>query len=483
MSAIEGLPTESSSPGRAQPERLARGVLSTFDIAASTLANIAPAMSFYFGFAFIVATSGIAAPLTVIAAAIAIALLGNTVSQFSMVKPSTGSFVSFIGSTFGGYAGVVAAVVTTCGYIIAISSVIAISGAWTETILNHYFSVNIPWQIFTLILTVGAGLLITAGAKPSTKVAGLAFLFELVLLLGVSVVLLIQHSGHINAQPFNPSNLHNGFSGLSLGFPLCIYLFIGWESSVALAEESHDPRHAVPRAVFLSVAVIAVVYIFLTYSTVVGFDQNAGALTASDVPFVTAATGVGSLVLFLCYIAGFTSILGSLIGATNAQARILFSAGREGLLPSVVGRVTAKQRTPYMAFIVFLGIGLGLSFIFGSSGGTAGAINFFGQISTLGTMLILVAYLFTNLALPFYMRRHHADRFNMFTHLVLPLLGVFAVGFPLEQLAKPGQEAPFNLYPWIALGVIIVGAIYAAYVYRKDPTISERVGSIVADVE
>jgi hypothetical protein len=47
-----------SLPARPAPARLARGVLSDFDIAAATLANIAPAMSFYFGFALIVSTAG-----------------------------------------------------------------------------------------------------------------------------------------------------------------------------------------------------------------------------------------------------------------------------------------------------------------------------------------------------------------------------------------------------------------------------------------
>ncbi|MDQ6841416.1 MAG: hypothetical protein M3025_03195 [Actinomycetota bacterium] len=130
---------------RPAPARLARGVLSDFDIAAATLANIAPAMSFFFGFATIVTAAGIAAPLTVIAAAIAIALLGNTLAQFSRSHPSSGSFVTFIGKAFGGYAAVVSAVVLCVGNIIAVAAVVAISGGWTHTILSHYLSIDIPW--------------------------------------------------------------------------------------------------------------------------------------------------------------------------------------------------------------------------------------------------------------------------------------------------------------------------------------------------
>ncbi len=470
----------SARPAARPPARLARGVLSSFDIAAATLANIAPAMSFYFAFATIVTTAGIAAPLTVIAAAIAIALLGNTLSQFSRSQPSTGSFVTFIGRALGGYAAVVTAVVLCVGYIIAVAAVVAISGGFTQTILNHYLSINIPWQILSAVLTLGALALIIGGAKPSTKVAAAFFAFELVLLIVIGVALLIQHSGHINLQPLNPSNLHRGFSGLSLGFPLAVFLFVGWENSAAMAEETADPRASVGRAIFASIALVAVVYVFLSYATVVGFDDKAGPLTSSTVPFVDAAGGVASFLAFLAYLAGFTSICSSLISATNSQARIIFSSGREGLLPAVTARLTERGRTPWVAFLIYLGLALGLSYVFGWN---TNPVTFFGEIATLGTILIALTYLVANLALPVYFRRFHPDHFSPVTHLVLPLLGAAAIAYPLYELVKPGQPAPFNKYPLISLGVLLVALIYGAVVYGRDRTLGERVGSIVADAD
>src|SRR5689334_24770891 len=118
MVATLRTPETTGIAGRPEPARLARGVLTNFDISAATLANIAPAMSFFFGFALIVETAGVAAPLTIIVAGIAIALLGNTLTQFSRSRPSTGSFVTFIGRVFGGYSAVVAAVVLGAGYIL-----------------------------------------------------------------------------------------------------------------------------------------------------------------------------------------------------------------------------------------------------------------------------------------------------------------------------------------------------------------------------
>src|SRR6202034_4800406 len=93
--------TEAVAPPALDDGRLARGVLNDVDIAALTLADMAPAMSFFFSFATIVATAGIAAPLTVIAATVAIALLGNTISQFSRSRASTGSLRTVLRGAVG----------------------------------------------------------------------------------------------------------------------------------------------------------------------------------------------------------------------------------------------------------------------------------------------------------------------------------------------------------------------------------------------
>jgi amino acid transporter len=133
-----------------------------------------------------------------------------------------------------------------------------------------------------------------------------------------------------------------------------------------------------------------------------------------------------------------------------------------------------------VAFIVYLGLALGLTYVFGWN---TDPVTFFGEIATLGTILIAFTYLVANLALPVYFRRFHPERFNPVTHLVLPLLGAAAIAYPLYQLVKPGQPAPFNHYPLIALGVLVVALIYGAIVYRRDPSLGQRVGSIVADAD
>src|SRR5437762_11607338 len=114
-------PVEGKTLGPVEVPRLQRGALGLIDIATSTMANIAPAMSFFFSSALIVQAAGIASPLIIVAAAIAIALLGNTLAEFSRAFPSTGSFITFIGTTFGPVIAVTTTIVVSLGYIFAIS--------------------------------------------------------------------------------------------------------------------------------------------------------------------------------------------------------------------------------------------------------------------------------------------------------------------------------------------------------------------------
>jgi amino acid transporter len=477
--------TETKAPESA--ERLHRGALGLVDISASTMANIGPAYSFYFGFAGIVLAAGLGSPLVLIVAIVAIALLGNTLSQFSRAHPSTGGFITFVGKSFGGTSAVTTALVAGIGYIIAISSVLVISGGFLSIMIQYYTGTNIPWIIFSALFTAGAMFMMFRGVAVSTKLAGFFFGFELLVLLVVSVALLIKNGGHLSGVPFQPSHVLNGFSGLGLAFPLSIYLFIGWENSAALAEETNNPRRNVPRAVFLSIAFMALTYLLVAYATVSGFHYSAAALTAPLIPFISAAHGVATWLAFIGYLAGLTSTLGVLIAAVNSQCRLIFNAGREGLLPRWIGYVHPVRRTPVNAIIAFVGIagaitlGWALGHWIGGHGNTLSALNFFFESSTMGTIMILFVYAAANVALPFYYRKYRPAEFNLVKHIVLPALGVIAIAIPIYYLFKPGQPDPYDWFPWVALGLIVVSILYSIWLVRRDPGLGDRVGSIIAD--
>ncbi|WP_159774461.1 APC family permease [Streptomyces sp. HM190] len=482
-------PLSPPGPADGAPQRLRGGVLGMADIAAATMANVGPAMSFFFGFAFLATTAGVASPLTIAAAGVAVALLGNTLAEFSRAHPSAGSFITFVGRTFGPVSAVTTALLAAVGYIIAMAGVVSISGGFVQITLHHYTGVDLPWIIWTLLLTGLAVVLMLRGVVVSTKWAGYFFGAEMLVLVVVSVAALVEHRGALSFDPFLPSRISDGFKGLAAGFPLAVYLFIGWENSAALAEETENPRRNVGRAVFSSVAIMTVSYILFAYATVTGFGYDVNALGDSRIPFIEVADDTLGALAFLAYLGGLTSTLGVLIAGINSQARLVFNAGREGLLPSFFGYVHPTRRTPNNAIVTFTAVALliiggwGLGHLLGPGGGPMNPVVFFTESSTLGAILILLVYLASNIALPLYYRRYRPQEFRVVRHLLLPAVGTVAILVPLYYLAKPGQPAPYNWFPYAAIATLLAAVGYATLLVRRDPALAERVGSIVADAD
>jgi amino acid transporter len=460
--------------------RLRRNALTASHIVASTLASIAPAMSFFFGFAVIVQGAGLAAPLTILIAMVVILFLTNTIAEFSRFTPSTGSFVTFTGKAFGPSVGTAVSVFITFGYIVAASTVVSIAGTWIAETLKLFVGVSIHWAILTVLISVASGWLVMRGVALSTLWSGIFFYFEVGLLILGSILMLVAHRSFLTLAPFRISNLSGGLAGLGAGFPLAVYLFIGWENSASLAEETENPRRDIPRALVTCTLAIGIFYMFLAYATTVAFKMDAHALSASRIPFLDGLRSSASALLIVAYIAGVTSILGSLIGLVNSQARILFNSGREGLLPEFLGKIHPRHQTPHIALCIFLIIAVALILGVGLLGKVA-PMDYFGYAGTLGAIPIILTYMLTNLALPIYVIRHHRSELNLFRHVLLPIVGTLIMLFPLWGLIQPGQPWPFNIFPRIALGALCVSVIYGILIARLSPGLAARIGVYVAD--
>jgi amino acid transporter len=460
--------------------RLKRDALGLPQIVASTLANIAPAMSFFFGFGLIVSGAGVAAPLTILVAMVVVLFLTNTLAEFSKYRPSTGSFVTFIGMAFGPVAGAAASIFVVFGYVVAASSVVVISGGWAHDTLKLFLGLNIPWQLLSLLETGLVGILVSRGVALSTTWAAVFFYFELALLLIGAITMLVVNAGHLSLAPFEWSHLSGGLKGIGLGFPIAIYLFIGWENSATLAEETRDARRNIPRALIIGTLSIGILYMFLAYATEIAFHNNATAIGKADIPFVDAFKASAASFLIIAYLAGVTSIFSSLLGLTNSQARILFSSGREGLLPRFFGKIHPQHRTPFVAMWSYVLVALGIVIFFGWN---IKPVDLFGETGSLGTIPVILTYLTTNIALPVYMLRHHRNEFNPVKHALIPILGTILMLFPLWGLIQPGQPYPYNIYPWAALGVLVLSIIYGLSLAKRDPDLVQKIGSYVADEE
>jgi amino acid transporter len=464
-------------PGAGGPDsgggRLKSGQLGTWDLTVSTVANIGPGIDFYFAFGVIVVTAGVAAPLTIVAAGIAVVFLATTVAEFTRAEPSAGSFITYVETGLGPRAGVVTALLVTVGYTVAMTGVFTMSGGLLAMTLAHYTSLNVPWGPLSLVLTIAAIWVTAKGVKLSTSVIGVALVAQVAVMLTVCVAALVAQRRHLSAAPFSWAHLTGGLTGLSTGFPLALYMFIGWENGPALAEECRDPERTVPRALYISIAIAAVLFVLFAYATVTGFGDNVSSIGRSSVPFLAVADHDLGGAAVLAWVAGILSVLAALVAGSSSQARMLYDGGRSGLLPARLGRLRQPSETPVSALIVMAVAGLGLIgawWIIHLVTGHTGAMNpvgLYAESSTMGT--IVIVYLLTNLSLPVFMWRRHRSMFSPIRHVAVPVLGSAVLVVPFIELCEPGQPSPYSAFPFIALGLVAVAAAIAWLTVHRHP--------------
>jgi amino acid transporter len=457
-------------------DRAKSGQLGTADVTVSTVANIGPGIDFYFAFGVIAVTAGVAAPLTVLAAGVAVVLLAFTVAEFTKVEPSAGSFITYVETGLGPRAGVATALMVAVGYTVAIAGVFTMSGGMVALTVAHYTSWHPAWEPLTLLLTVGAVSLTLRGVRLSTTAVGLAVLMQVGVMIVVCVIVLVDQRAHLSGVPFSWAHLTGGLGGLSAGFPLALYMFIGWENGPALAEESRDPKRTIPRALYISIAVGVTLFVFFAYATITGFHYNVSSIGRSSVPFLTVADHYLGGPAIAAWIAGIVSVLATLIAGANSQARMLFDGGRTGLLPAWLSHVRPPGNTPRNALLGMAGCGLGIIAVWwalhliGAESGSTNPVGLYAECSTMGTIVILFVYFLTTLALPIFMWRRHRQSFSGLRHLAIPVLGALTLIVPFVELCKPGQPAPYSEFPYIALAIVAAAAVIACVTVHRHPS-------------
>ncbi len=423
----------------------------------------------------IAVTAGVAAPLTIIAAGVAVFFLAFIAAEFTKMEPSAGSFITYVETSLGPKAGVVTALLITVGFTVAIAGVFTMAGGMISLTLQHYTAWYPSWVPISLVMTGGAVWLTLRGAALSTTAVGIATVVQVVVMVAICVVVLVDQDNHLSSAPFSWSHLDHGLAGLSAGFPLALYMLIGWENAPALAEETRDPRRTVPRALYSALIFTTGLFVLFAYTTITGFHYNTSSIGRASVPFLGLADHYLGGAAILAWLAGIASVLSTLIAAVNSQARMIFDGGRSGLLPARLGESRPPGETPVNALLTMTVVGLAIVVVWwlchvtGLVGGATDPVDLYAECSTMGTILVLFVYVLAALSLPVFMWRRHRDSFSVLRYVGMPTLGALALAIPFVELFEPGQPAPYSAFPYLAVAILIVAAAIASYVVRRNP--------------
>jgi amino acid transporter len=468
-------------PPRDAQHDLQRGQLGLFGVIMPGLAQVAPAFNLFFTTGAMVALAGASAPLIFLISMVGMGATASSLAQFAGVYPSAGSFITYITRAIGTRVAVAIGVITLLGYIIAFGGIYIFVGSYI--VQNVFNNVHI-WGL-TPIVTVIYGALVVApvvvGLRFGVRITVVLYVFEVVLLLALSLTILFK--GGASGLSATPFTWPGGSKDVLLAFSLAVLAFGGFEAAAPLAEETRDPRRTVPLAVLGAVLVSGIIYVIGSYALVSAFGVgHAGALAADGNPFHTAAKVFLPFVAPLITWVFLSSVTSSYVAANTQTSRVIFAGARGGLWSRRLAGVSPRFRTPAAAAIAFVApsILIGCVSTAFTDPGTAS-----GFLGTYGILGLIIMYLVANVALvvEWAKFRRHGIYKNPWLWVVTPIVGIIVLAIPVYGDLRPGQPSPFNVLPWLTLGLIAVGILYALVLGVTRPRVLERAPALLEGAE
>ena len=287
---------------------------------------------------------GPAAPVAYLACATAMLLIVSCFAEAGSRVSLTGGPYVYAGVAFGPFIGFLCGALLMAGVAVATA---AVASFFADSVVALFPAVGGGPGRAVLIVVVLAGLaaINIAGLRGANRLNAfmtVAKLLPLVILVGAGLVAMNWHNLEWQTAP-TPA-------AVTRASAVMIFAFLGLESALIPSGEVRDPARTVPRAVFLAISLVAVVYLLVQ---LVAQGLLGSALAGQKTPLAeAAAVAMGSGGRTLILVGSSVSMLGYLAGMTFAAPRMLFAFARDRFLPAPLASVHARFRTPHVAIAI-----------------------------------------------------------------------------------------------------------------------------------
>ena len=447
MSQREHLPQSDQALGEGDPETkgtsLKKGTLGLFGIIFFVVAAAAPVAGMTGAFPVAIGIGdGAGAAGMYVAVGIVLLLFSVGYATMSHYVTNTGAFFAYVGRGLGIVPGVGSAFVSTLAYLTVQWGVIGFLSGQLDFYMQAKFSIDIDWWIYAIVLILIVWVLSALSVDIGAKVLGVFLTVEVVALLILAVAILAQGgaSGIDFGASFNPSNIFaGGFTGgAGIAFAFALASFIGFEATAIYSEESKDPKRTVPRATYMSVVFITVLFGIVGLALVSGLgaegiSDKVFEVTAIDgvplsdpsaVLFSLSTSFVGSWLTEVFAVIVLTSLFAATLAFQNSASRYLFSMGRAGVLPKALDKVNGRQApivaTSVVSVLALVLVGVSIFYVWDP------ILNLFYWFGAVAVIAIVLTEILVSISVIAYFRRTKENT-RVWNTLIAPVLSIIGL--------------------------------------------------------
>jgi amino acid transporter len=144
--------------------------------------------------------------------------------------------------------------------------------------------------------------------------------------------------------------------GLLGGVMVAMWNYMGWDNASTIAQEVERPQRTYPRAMIAAVILVSLTYVLPFVA--VYMTGIPAATFGSDGAWGEIGALVGGKVLgfewlrFLIVLGGMMSAFGMFNALVMSYSRLPLAMARDGMLPKIFGKLSAKTQAPWVAIVV-----------------------------------------------------------------------------------------------------------------------------------
>lgn len=470
----------SGQPQLSHGDGLAKSSVTSFEVTAQSVANVAPSAVIAFGPAAMAGQAAGGTWLSFVIASIGVFAIAYCIVTFAKRRASVGSLYSLARLALGPSASFVTGWALIIGVLAIASGSLAGAGFFVARFvgtLGYSGLENAAWQVVLDVILVATALYLTiTSVRRAALVAAFLEVLSIALIVIILVAVLIGSGNIIDSSQLRLSGATA--NGVVAAIVIAVLGFVGFESAAALGEEAQNPEKAVPSAIWRSAILAAILYTFAAYAQVAGFGDPAK-LAASGSPMEELAGKVG-----LGFLRGFidlgfaSSFFAVVVACMTVGARVLFGMSREGIAPSPLGVAHPRHKTPAIALMVVTPVVvLPATILVGNGNPPLSVTSWVDQIGVYGYML---SYVLICLAAPLFVRRVDPKAYLLAWGCAL--VGGAVMLYTFYKQLVPVPAYPLSVLPYVFIGALMVGVIAFAWLRIRDPETAAKAGTYADDL-
>jgi amino acid transporter len=460
---------------------LQKRVLSTPEVLAQSVANMAPSAAMALLPLFVFLDAGNGAWLSFGISIVVLLIVAYCAAQFATRINSAGSFYVWVTRALGPGAGSAAGWGLVLGYLFTGIACVLGFEIYGDNLLVGFGLSPGNHVVRGLLYVVGGlapAIMAVSDIKISQRVAFILESVSVTIILILCIAVYVHNGGVIDTHQLSLRGAKPG--GIVVGMVLAIFAFVGFESAGALGQEAKNPAKSVPRAIIWSCGIIGVFYLIVVYAQIYGFGDAAFGKASAPLPQLASVVGLGELGHFIAI--GITcSMFACALACLTAGSRMLLSLGHDGLLPKVFTHTSRHTHAPDVAIwaVAIPMTVIPVAYIAAGSGDA----NLSSEEGTLATYGFMLAYGLVALAAPIYLRKINETKMLAW---VLGILGAVTMVFVFYvnwiPTAIPNDIFPplvgaFKALPYVFLVWTAVGLAWYFVVRFRKPDVVRAAGT------